>query len=429
MRYFGMEAGPSFIRVAVVEKTVRGGAISRLVAMNLPGENTAAEVAEFMSRLGYDKERDTLSAVFPGQKITLRSFVTPLTRRRQIADTLPFELESRVPLGADEFTAGFLLTGKSEEGSNVLAALAKNEDIASGLASLGEAGLDPDFLAPGPLAPAAGLGRAGGTMNEVCAVAHGGADGTYITILGQTGAPLTFHTCDAGPGALESVPREVDRMLLGLNRDAPELKLGAVILSGGFDDIGALTARLQEKFQVPVAQALVDDAPQPEINGAPGPGASDKALFLAALGAANMAAEDAADMNLRSGGFKKISRHGKMNSEALVATALLGVVLALWAALYIGEGVRMRSEYAAQKMQIRSLFKSVMPPTTAIVSEKQQLLAELNKLEKASSALGVSGGKDPFLNILRDVTLAKPEGTRLDIDTFTFEPGRLILAG
>jgi type II secretion system protein L len=428
MRIFGVEAGSGFIRAAVVEKLRRGTRIIRLASMTLAaGERNSASLGEFAVRLGFNGEKDMLATVFPGERVTQRVIKTPLRKRPQIAQTLPFELESRVPMAADEFVCGFTIIGQGEDGGRVLAALAKNTDIREFLAIFAEAGLDPDVIAPGPLAAAAGLGSGAAKEPGARAVVHGGPGAVYITIIGEGGEPLTFHTSSSGAGEAEKIGMEIDRLILGLMRETPDIKLASVALGGKVPGMASL---LRQRLMIPAIPAELDGAPEPETDElADGPMEERKALFLAALGAAYMAAGAAEPVNLRTGQFEKTTRRSGQNREAMVAAKLLLAAALLWMVSFIGDGVMMSREYSSLKTEIRDVFKAAMPETKTIVSEKQQIMAELSRMEGAAKALGVGRGGDPFLDIMLDVTKAKPGNVKLAIDDMTYEPGRLILTG
>ncbi|MDH5510666.1 MAG: type II secretion system protein GspL [Nitrospinota bacterium] len=431
MKAFGVEAGPGYIRAAVVEKQLRGTKITRLVDVSLgPDGRNSSSLRDFLAQLDYNPHKDVLAAVFPGDKVTLRAMTTPLAKRSQISETLPFELESTVPLDADEFVCDFLFAGKGATGSKILVTLARNEDVESFISIFQEAGLDPDLLAPGPLAAAAGLMGGPSLPIGAVAVSHATTDGTYLAILGEDRAPLTFHTSSARGDDYEELAREVDKVVLGLGQDTPGLELHSIVLGGRFPDIDSLSQGLGKRFMVQVGPAPIDDAPEAESQECPEANpAEKKALFLAALGAAFMAVEAAQPVNLRTGLLKKMDKRIGMNKEKLVSAALLALVFVMWIVSFVSEGIGMNREYSALKSEIRETFKAAMPGVTTIVSERQQMLAEQKRLENAVKALGVSQGRDPLLDIFLDVSGAGPEGARLDMEDFTYEPGRLILVG
>lgn len=435
MKIYGVEAGPGFIRAAVVDKTLRGAKTTRLVEVALePDERNSSSLKEFMARLDYNPDKDMLAAVFPGDKVTLRAMTTPLTKRSQIVDTLPFELESKVPLAADEFVCDFLFSGKAESGSRILAVLAKNEDVESFLSIYKDAELDPDILVPGPLAAAAaaaaeyarGEGQTAGTM----AVVNWAPEGIYIALVGEDRTPLIFHTSSVAGEGEQEIAREIDKLALGLNREMPGLKLASIALGGGFGHIGQLARGLGEKLGIPAAPARMENMPEPEGQASPHASSDEKkALFLVASGAALMGADAAPKINLRSGPLEKVEKYAGMNREKTVAAGLLAATFVLWVLAFIGQGIVMDREYASLKSQTRRIFKEAMPHTINIVSEKQQMMAELKRLEEAAKALGVYQGRDPLLDILLEVSNAGPEDAKLDIENYTYEPGRLILTG
>lgn len=430
---FGIDFTSGGLKVAVIEKQFRSHKVSKLVHRPLESdgsEEAARAIKEALANLGYDGETDRVIAVFPSSRLTSRVITIPLTKRKMISETLPFELETLVPFDAEDIVSDFLRIGATDDGSRILAVVAKKEDIEAFLNVYATAGLDPDMVIPEPICA--------GREAKYRPAAEGGADiylnlkdnSVSITVVkGQT--PVSFHTASTGmENGVEPLVSEIRRQMLG--NDGEFTPLNSIVLSGGPDGLGEIAEKLESALKTPV-----------RISDMPGAGAAvdsqrfvrrseANAMFALALGAALMVAEGDWDsmVDLRAGEFKRKPRMAGYRTQFFTAAGLFITGLLVWTISYFSQSVGLNNEYMALKAQIRSEFKQALPNVKNIVSEEQQLKNALTKLEAKAKALGVGmGGLDPFLVFLADITLSVPDDVKLDVEELVYEPDGFIIAG
>ncbi len=433
-KIFGIDFTSGGLKVAVIEKQFRSFKVAKLVYRQLISdspEEPARVVKETLKSEGYDGETDRVIAVFPSDRLTSRVLSVPLTIRKMISETLPFEIEPLIPFDAEDIVSDFLTIGPADDGSRILAVVAKKEDIEAFLNIYALAGLDPDMVIPEPIC----AGRE--AKYRPTAEGEGGAE-IYVNLKENAGSitvvkdqiPVSFHTASSGmKNGVEPLANEIKRQMLG---GAGEATLNLVVLSGEQDGLDQVARKLESTLGAPV-----------RISDMPGAGAAldsqrlagqseTKAMFALALGAALIVAEgeENSSVNLRAGEYKRKPRIAGCRAQFFTAATLFIAGALAWTIAYFIDGAQLTGEYKALKAQIRSEFKQALPDVKKIVSEEQQLKNALAKLQARAKALGVgTGGVDPFLDFLSDITLCVPDDVKLDVEDMVYEPDSFIIAG
>lgn len=431
-KIFGIDFTSGDLKVAMIEKQFRSFNVSKLTYRPLEldsAQQAALSIKETLANLGYDSETDQIIAVFPSDRLTSRVISFPFTKRKMILETLPFELETLVPFSAEDIVSDFLSIGTTDDGSRILAVVAKKDDVEAFLDIYATAGLDPDMVAPEPVCA--------GQEAKYRPALKSGVD-IYLNLKQYSGSItlahgqrlISFHTaCTGLKNGAEPLVSEIRRQLLG---DGGELELNSIVLSGGPDNLDAVTEKLESALEAPV---LISDMP--------GAGAAVEsqrlvarsqasATFALALGAALIGAEGDRDstVDLRVGEFKRKPRIAGYRTQFFTAAGLFITGLLVWAISYFSQGAGLNNEYMALKAEIRAVFQQALPEVKNIVSEEQQLKNALAKLDAKAKALGVGmGGLDPFLAYLTDITLSVPDDVKLDVEELVYEPDGFILAG
>jgi len=432
-KIFGIDFTSGGLRVAVIEKQFRSHKVIKLVdrpLLSMDPQESARAIKDVLDSMGYDDETDQIITVFPGDRLTSRVLDVPLTKRKMITETLPFELEPLIPFDVEDIVSDFLIISPADAGSRILAVVAKKEDIETFLNVYALAGLDPDMVIPEPIC----AGR-----EAKYNLAPEGGVGVYINLKERSGSitivkgqtPVSFHTASTGvKNGAEPLANEIKRQMLG---DGGEATLKLVVLSGGpeegFAEVAQkLESRLNTKVKMsgmPGASAALDSQ---RLTGRD----ETRAMFALALGAALIVAEGDANssVNLRAGEFKRKPRIAGYRAQFFTAATLFAAGALVWSISYFIEGAWLTSEYKALKAQIRSEFKQALPNVKNIISEEQQLKNALAKLTAKAKTLGVGmGGVDPFLDFLADITLSAPDNVKLDVEDMVYEPDSFIISG
>jgi general secretion pathway protein L len=447
MNIYGIDIGAAGVKIAQVEKKLRGYSVKRLKAVQTGGDPSAT-LKSALKEMGFDPMEDTVAAVFPKNLVSTRVIAIAVGDERKITEALPFELESLVPFDAENMVIGHQLTRTKKGGTQVAAAFASKPGFTRFLEILGGAGADPDYVIPAPFAIGAAV--AGSNPPDAVTVDIGAV--SVLILATRAGALILAHTADMGteyladtpalaagaggtdahlPSFAERLAREIRLAMAAVSRGGEPFSPPRISLCGGPATDLKLQSLLAESLGLPVERAKTegDDAPC-DLDGLRDRWGKPP-IFTAALGAALIAAKDPdTRANLRMGAYGKRGGLVGARRQAILTAALAAVFVFAWAGAYIAEGMRLDGKYGALKNELRAEFKKAMPEVTNVVSEIAQLKSALAALESKAAALGPAlGEKDAFLDRFTGVTDSAPEGAKLDITEFTYEWDRILLSG
>lgn len=455
---FGIDIGPRSLKVAAVEKRLRGVEIKRLKSVPVEGlsdEELSSVLRRTLADMGYDQDDDQVAAVFPAEKLSSRVLNVPLTNPRQISETLSYELEALTPFDAEDMVCDFVTIETTEKDSLILAAIALKEDVSPFINTLHSAGAFPDRLIPSPLASLPAVSGLDLPHGEAAAVIDIGYRSTSVTI--TTGAsPLAFHNTPMGAvdiiGEDDNAEEKARKALIGevssmidvddefsvplgtfatsisreLNRlvksafAEKDLKITRVFITGELGDSARLRRALSSKLG-----SQVETASLPYADSA-------DSVYSAAMGAALLSAGVGVVkwMSLSHGDTIKKRRISKSREQAFLAAGLLAFTLIMGAASFVTEEIQLRNRYESLKGRTRDVFKTALPDVKKIVSETQQLKNALEEVRDKSRSLGAGlKANDPFLDRLYEISQAGPEDVKLDVDELLYEQGKIIISG
>jgi general secretion pathway protein L len=151
----GIDLGSHAVKFALVEAGFRQSrALESFAEPVVPGESPLAERQGEALRRGLDRigREATTYLAMPGELLTMRVLDLPFSDARKIEQVVGYELEGQIvnPLTEMVFDHRILVT-PGPEGTAVMAAAARIEDLGALLADLGAYGLDPRSLYPAPL--------------------------------------------------------------------------------------------------------------------------------------------------------------------------------------------------------------------------------------------------------------------------------------
>jgi general secretion pathway protein L len=447
MNIYGIDIGEAAIKIAQVERKLRGYSVKRLKAVQ-GGGDPSASLKDALSQMGFDPREDAVAAVFTKDRVSTRVFTMAIGDEKKIAEAMPFELESLVPFDAENMVIAHQLARTEKGETQVSVAFTPKAEFDRFLSIFAGAGADPDYVIPAQFAMTAAVEGA----NQADALTVDLGAGAVMIVATRAGAPILSHTVDMGlqsnmgdsatagrdgeaGGRLSSFPeklaREIRLVMTALSRGSETFRPLKISLCGGVAGDVKLQETLAERIGVPVERASA------EGDGAPCDldGLRDRwgkpPIFAPALGAALIAVKDnETRANFRAGANKKSGGIAGARREAVLTLALVAVFVFAWLGAYIAEGIRLDGKYATLKNELRAEFKKAMPEVTNVVSEITQLKSALASLDSKSAALKPAlTEKDPFLDRFTGVTEALPEGAKLDITELTYEWDRILLSG
>ncbi len=438
MSLFGIEIGSHSVKAVVMEKRFRGIEPVKMVrrATGETKEETVSAIRDILELNSYDPEEDRMAVLLPASYLSYRLLNFPFDDNKRIGEALLFEIESQTPFDADEIVADYIVVEKTESGSKVLASLSLKSNIDSFLATLREAGGEPDVLIPHHCATAMAAMEDNNQTEGIVASIDIGLRSTSISFV-KDGRIYDCHSVDTGSesateekeGYAKNIASESLRLLLSHGVRS----LGGVLLSGGISHDTQLANALEGYLKAPISKpsngsldnVLLDDDPAFSRK-------AESWLFSAALAAGTIMANKPKNlsMNFLTGEYEKRRKIAGGKSMALTTAILLALVPLAAGASYLLEGALLQQKYDGLKTNVRSEFTRALPEVKRIVSETQQLKNGYADLLLQKEQLGFAlSENDPLLDRLFDITSSVPPGIRLDIDSFSYEAMNITMKG
>ena len=220
----GVDLGAHSVKVAELETGFRQ---LRLVAFH--ERELAADGGTYLDRAAATlrelvREKglldSTVYAAMPGDQLSLRLLALPFSDAKKIEQVIGFELESQILAPIEEVVHEHKIVGSSGQGSRVLAAAARKDDVRAQLSRLAETGIEARELFASPLVYDALADRFLGGQAGAIAVCDIGAEHTNVCVL-REGKLLMARTITHGGG---HVTRALSRMFRLPEADAERAK-------------------------------------------------------------------------------------------------------------------------------------------------------------------------------------------------------------
>lgn len=455
----GLDIGARTVKAAVFERGFRGLELSGFARTEFdPGdpEGLHRALEELGGRVGAPGA--TVVARLPGDLVLLRFLQLPIADARKLEQVVPFELESQVPWELDELVVDHTIVRKSEDGgAHILVGAARREDVRGLLPVLSAKGLEPRFLGAGPsvlgtlvtAVPSLGQGTvalvdAGFSRTDVCVlhdgkvvfartVSGGWADIADAHVSGGGAADDveridvggTEQSTAAGRAAAEFVIREVRRTLI-----AAELETGAeparIVLFGGLAKQPGFAALLERSVQLPVE-------PLPLSGAEWAAGKLSEGAEIDAGPAVALAFRVVSDVTQAGVNFRRDEFAFKRDSIAIsgvVSRILVAglVLMCLGIVNYVVKERLLARERSYLDAQIIGEVKGTFPeiPAATFTSTDKALSIMRSEIATSQQRLAqLGGGESSVLEVLREISVAVPEGIYIDIKRFEMDDGKV----
>ncbi len=306
----GIDLGAYSVKLAFYEAGFRATTLRDLEEIPVPAgdapllERQIAAVREGLSRVAGEV---TPYLAVPGDQLSVRVLELPFSDARKIDQVVGYELESQIVSAIEDVVFDHLSPGERPEGTTVLAAAAKREDLAALIAATEAQGIHPRALFAAPViyrtlfsaapptdeaAPAAchALLDFGHERTNICIVRDGNA--IYARTIRRGGAQLTAAIAKAfnadlaraeqakrgeaflaGPGRVANNPlltkldavlrealaptiRELRQTLASFTASA-KVEIDALLVVGGGGRLAGLLPFLQAELGIPARHPSV----------------------------------------------------------------------------------------------------------------------------------------------------------------------------
>jgi type II secretion system protein L len=260
-RILALETAGDRVRAATAERSWNSfqltGVFEEKRAADEPG--LSAAISRIIERAG---QPDITLSSLPANLAAKRLLELPFKDLRRLRQVVPFALEEHLPFPVDGAAVAFTRLGRAGDGTLVLAAVVRKQDLKNHLDVLTAAGLDPKTVTLAPLALAAlfshpqnGASRPHLVLDidETCASALLLDAGGRPLAVRSVGVGLHINGGDvlAGPGA-DAILSLARNTLLA---HASEVERPDLIMTGSAADSAQLRARMGQALALEVRDA------------------------------------------------------------------------------------------------------------------------------------------------------------------------------
>ena len=420
-RILALDVSGSRLAAIVVEASFRNRTfLAHAVEPRDPERPLEQDVRAFLDR--HRLAGDTVLAAIDGVDAGFRILDLPFRDRKKLAQTVPFEIETLVPVPLEDGIVDFQVLGPEAEGARLLAAIVPRTKVAERLETLAAAGVDPTVLGFAPLA----------AMN-VARLLEDPPSGTWALLCGR-GSEIVLGVWRDGDlvglrvlGAAadddaESVAAEVVWSLRSL-RDgggspiADTIESLPVLFGGTFP--GEIGEALRRRGLRPRALGECRARGLPEAIRAR---LGDLAVAIGLL-EGRSGDEDALSIDFRREEFSHHGRGEELRDRLGQLGALAGAVLLLFGVSEAFSYYQLSSRYEALRGRVRGIFEETLPGTP-VIDEISQIQEKIGELERRRNQLG---GPVSVLEALREISIRSPENPRMFVDELSFDGPTILL--
>jgi len=440
--------------------------------VDLPWEQLATNVLQvlFSDR---DASADKVIASIPGRYVSTRLIRLPFSDKKKIDQTLPFEIESLIPIPLESILLDYQILETDPEGSWVLALFTEKELLEKQLSFLREAAIDPHAIIPAPVALANLWKEIGPEEQEPFAIVDMGESETSLAILqnrtlryGRSWAVgasnLTMDMADSldiSPAqAQEMKEREADlfatptpggdsqkewmadilkksldpivggirQSLLSASKTS-DLDVQRIYVCGSGSRLKGLRDHLTKELQVEVMPlALQGQVGTVMEERGLDPASAATSLGLAFHGTREMRSSR---INLRTGDYTYVSERAELKRQLISGGVMLAILVALTLVL-LGLDYRTRSqEYKRVNGLMETMALKTFPELRAMPSGRKRMAAMEERLKEEKREIELFAPLLPdsisVLDILREVTRAVPQDVTIDVRELTIDGNKV----
>jgi type II secretion system protein L len=449
--FLGIDISTDYVAVTQIAHGLKG---YQVMAADHVMINEAGGIDEALKSLlePLDLEGVTCAVSIPGERASYRNLQMPFRDKKKIRQTLVFELETMLPVPAEDLIVDFTMVDRSDK-SEILAASVKREDVSQYLAHLKAHGVDPEVMDVGCVPTLSWLLNQEGIPDDGLLVDFDHSKNTMLLFHdrrlallrtfpfeGSTVQPAESNETEGGLGSIRS-HREVDESGLGsfctqlqntlhafASQTENTLRPDKVFVTGIIASDADIENTMSRHLELPVETVQVSGDPKinvdPDIAQGWNPALMDNALALA-LGEAR----PQLGFNFRREEFEvKRVYWGRVKGLGKVA-AVLAVILVLVSVDLGIEYFSLRKQYRTLDQQITQVFKQTLPGVKRIVDPVAQMGAEINALEKTASSMPGIGTGTRVLDLLREFSMRVPESADVHVARIVVDPDVVQIKG
>ena len=439
------EASVTAVQVTSGLKISRVTACARVEIDENNGLNSAMKsLSERM-----DINSDVCISSIPGEHVSFRNLRMPFKDEKKIRQTLPFEIESMVPLPVDDMIIDFNIVDRSDQ-TDILAVSVNKLYVSEFLEQLQACGIDPDVLDVRCVPVVASLLKQEGIPGDGLFLNIGKKKITMIIYLNKSialirvfaydGDPFVRHIAGLTNGddtgtdeemeiCFNSFCQRISNTIHAFEQETQKKVHPEKIFFSGpgalYSKTGDLLARFFDIPADPVdlnmsKRVLFDENISKTWN---------PALMNGALALALRDGKQGRGFNFRKDEFEIATQYAALKKDLKKAAVFLLVVIFCLIADLGVDYYYLKKRYVSLDNKIMQVFKQALPDVKKIVDPVQQMKVKINEIRSSAVSLPGINQKNKVVDLLEDISERVPKSISVHVNRMVIDPDSVSIGG
>ena len=389
----GIDIRSDSVSAVLVKSGLKSTLVEDHVFYQAPNSSNAEmELAGFLEQLTdrWQLNGATLLVALPANGISFRNVHVPFKEPRKIRQTLPFELESTLPVAIDEVVLDYHST-KFSESSKLITATVEKQRIEMMLKTMKDHQLDPAMITFSGFSTVSSMIASNAIVGDTICM---DIDPEQCTVFFTTTGSILMVRCLKNR---RSKSLDEKWLVSAINQMAftfetiydREFQPGHVMLTGNGINDTTIEADISMALKLPIQRVDLVATTDVEMADEAGkrwvPSLHDNALALALVESERLPA-----INFRQGPYAHKQRWQIDKKQVIRTGVLAGLVFILFMLNLILDNYFLNQKYSALDEQVKTIFKKTFPEVTRIEAPVHQMKIKIDELKDQALLAGNS---------------------------------------
>ena len=446
-KILGLDISEASITAVQVTSGLKTSRVTACARVGIDENNDLTSAMKSLSER-MDINSDVCISSIPGEYVLFRNLRMPFKDEKKIRQTLPFEIESMVPLPVDDLIIDFNIADRTDQ-TDILVVSVNKSYISEFLEQLQACGIDPDVLDVRCIPVVVSLLKQEGIPG----------DGLFLNIekkitmviyLNKSIALIRVFACDGDAfvryiagltngddtGINEEIElcfnsfcQQISNTIHAFEQETQKKVNPEKIFFSGpgalYSKTGDLLSRFFEIPADPVdlsmsKRVLFDENISETWN---------PALMNGALALALRDGKHGRGFNFRKDEFEITTHYAALKKDLKkVAVFLLVVMVCLIADLGV-DYYYLKKRYVSLNNKITQVFKAALPDVRKIVDPVQQMRVKINEIRDSAISLPGINQKNKVVDLLEDISQRVPRSISVHVNRMVIDPDSVSISG